>query len=461
MVESNQIEGVIVSVRGQVAEVEFLGQSPAPRHVLLLKDDPSVILEVYASSGPNKYYCLILLPTNKLYRGAIVVGTGRTLEIPVGEGLLGRVVDIFGDPVDGKGELPRTIRRPIYQTAPSYPNISTKKEILETGIKIIDIFCPFLKGGKMGLFGGAGVGKTILLTEILHNIVMLHRDREALAVFAGVGERSREGQELYENLSEMNFLGSTAMVFGQMGENPAMRYLTALAAATQAEYFRDEKKRDVLFFIDNVFRFAQAGNELSMLMDVIPSEDGYQPTLSSDMASFHERLVSTEDASVSTIEAVYVPADDILDQGLQAIFPYLDSVTILSREAYQQGFLPTVDILTSNSSALSPETAGDEHYQAALDGKKLIEKGVSLEHVVSLVGETELSRSDQLMYRRARKLRNYLTQNFFVVETQTGKQGKYVPLKTSISDIKGIISGLYDEIPEERFLYIGSVSEIK
>jgi F-type H+-transporting ATPase subunit beta len=292
-------------------------------------------------------------------------------------------------------------------------------------------------------------------------VVLREKSDRALAVFAGVGERVREGQELYESLREMKYLPSTALVFGQMGENPAVRYLTALAGATLSEYFRDVRQKDVLFFIDNVFRFAQAGNELSMLMNVIPSEDGYQPTLSSDMAAFHERLVPTDVAAISSVEAIYVPADDILDQGLQAIFPYLDSVVILSREAYQRGFLPTVDFLVSSSSALSPDSAGEEHYQTALEAVKLFEKQASLEHVVSLVGETELSLQNQILYRRARKLRLYMTQNFFVMESQTGRPGNYVPLKATIADVRRLLAGELDQVPEEKFRYIGSLKEIK
>lgn len=458
---NKQSDGIIVSVKGQVAEVEFAGPRPALHDILFLRDQPEVKMEVYASSGPRSFYCLLLLPGQQVGRGAPVVNGEQPLSVPVGEAVLGRVVDVFGRPVDGGPPLATTRSGPLYRAAPPYHQISTRKEILETGIKAVDLFCPFLKGGKMGLFGGAGVGKTILLTEILHNVVMRHRGKETVAVFAGVGERTREGQELYESLQEMKYLPSTTLVFGPMGENPAVRYLTAFAAAAHAEYFRDVESKDVLFFIDNVFRFAQAGNELSMLMNVIPSEDGYQPTLSSDMAAFHERLASTDRGSISTVEAIYVPADDILDQGLQAIFPYLDSVTILSREAYQQGFLPTIDLLNSTSSALSLETAGLRHYETARAALSLLEKGASLEHVVSLVGEAELSRPDQIIYRRAKKLRNFMTQNFFVTENQTGKAGAFVPLKTTINDAQKIIGGAFDKVTEEKFMYIGAAGDLK
>lgn len=454
-------EGIVIGVKGQVAEVAFTGPLPVLHDLLFLEGETAVKMEVYASAGPRSFYCLLLRPSRQVRRGARVLSSEQPLSVDSGVGVLGRVVDVFGQPVDGGPPLTATSPQPLYRVGPAYHQISTHKEILETGIKAVDLFCPFLKGGKMGLFGGAGVGKTILLTEILHNVVRRPQRKETVAVFAGVGERIREGQELYESLREMDFLRASTLVFGPMGENPAVRYLTAFAAVAHAEYFRDVQKKDVLFFIDNVFRFAQAGNELSMLMNVIPSEDGYQPTLSSDVAAFHERLASTERGAISAVEAIYVPADDILDQGLQAIFPYLDSVVILSREAYQQGFLPTIDLLNSTSSALSLEIAGLKHYETAREAISLLEKGTSLEHVVSLVGEAELSRPDQIVYRRAKKLRNYMTQNFFVAANQTGKAGVFVPLKTTLQDTQRILSGACDEVPEEKFMYIGAVSEIK
>ncbi len=466
--KDNHDEGKVISVVGQVAEVEFLGDKPSIHDLLTLESDPGVMLEVYSSSGSASFYCLVLLPTDQLFRGSMVVNTHQPVMLPVGEETLGRVIDCVGNPVDGKGPLKKGTTRTIYQDAPAYNRITTKREVLETGIKVIDLFCPLLKGGKMGLFGGAGVGKTILLTEILHNIVMLNKKgkdspdkREEISIFAGVGERTREGQELYASLEELGVLSRTALIFGPMGENPAVRFLTAFAAATEAEYFRDEAKKDVLLFIDNVFRFAQAGNEISMLMNTIPSEDGYQPTLSSDMAAFHERLVSTEDGVISTVEAIYIPADDILDQGLQAIFPYLDSAAVLSRDAYQQGYLPAIDILASSSSALNPATVGEEHYQAALKAQVLLKRAAGLEHVVSLVGEAELSHDDQLIYQRAKKLRNYMTQNFYVSSAQTGREGNFVPLETAIADIQKIMNGDYDGVFEEKFKFIGSLEDLK
>jgi len=312
----------------------------------------------------------------------------------------------------------------------------------------------------MGLFGGAGVGKTILLTEILHNIVGRTLS-SSVSIFAGIGERAREGLELYEALKLSGVMQNSSLIFGPMGENPAVRFLAAYSAATLAEYFRDEKKKNILFFIDNVYRFAQAGNELSVLTSTLPSEDGYQATLESEMADFHERLIPTNSAAITTIEAIYVPADDLLDHGVQAIFPYLESTVVLSRSLYQEGLLPAIDILNSTAASLNRNIVGDLHYESAIRAKTILKKAESLERIVSLVGESELSAEDQLVYRRAKKIRNYMTQRFFVAETQTGKKGVYVDIKTAVEDLKAIIEGICDHIPEDKLLYIGSISEIK
>lgn len=452
--------GIIKSVRGQIVEVEFAKQKPLIHDVVVLADDSSVMMEVYTSSKQSSFYCITLSDTGKIRRGARVVNTGKPILMAVGEALLGRVVDIFGRPLDSLGELKNTHKVPLYKEAPVYTDVSTHQEILETGIKVIDFFAPIVRGGKIGLFGGSGVGKTILLTEIIHNVVTLHKEKN-VSVFAGVGERTREGQELYEALGQGNVLPGVALVFGPMGENPAKRFLTAFSGVTVAEYFRDELSRDVLFFIDNVFRFAQAGNELSMLMNTIPSEDGYQPTLDSEMGAFHERLVSTKKNAITTVETVYMPNDDILDQGVQAIFPYLDSMVILSRVVYQEGRLPAIDILSSTSSALNPDTVGEKHYQTALACESLLKKAVSLERIVSLVGESELSPEDQLAFGRAKKVRNFMTQSFFVAEGQTGRTGVYVPLKTTIDDLSDILSGKYDDVPDEKFLYVASAKDTR
>lgn len=456
---SKGLTGRVVAIRGQVVEVEFSEDKPKVRDILILKGDPDVRLEVYASSGPDTFYCLSLSRTFKLYRGAEVINTQSPIIFPVGEELLGRVVDIFGRPIDAKGDISCSQGFPIHHQPVGIEKISTKPLLLQTGIKVLDIFAPLLKGGKMGLFGGAGVGKTILLTEILHNVI--ERDRgKSISVFAGIGERAREGLELYETLKKSGVMDHATLIFGPMGENPSVRFLAAFSAATLAEYFRDVAKKDVLFFIDNVFRFAQAGSEVSTLINNIPSEDGYQATLESEMANFHERLVATEVSAISTVEAIYVPADDLLDHGVQAIFPYLDSVVVLSRSLYQEGILPAVDVLATTSTSLNPYIVGDLHYETVIQAKAILKQAQRLERIVSLVGETELSVDDQNIYKRAQKIKNYMTQSFFVAEGQRGVKGTFVDLKTAIQDLSGIISGKYDEIPEEKFKFIGSISEI-
>lgn len=461
----NRNTGKIISIKGQIIEVEFQNDKPTLHDILILEMDETAKLQVYNSSGPSTFYCLSLTPTKKLFRGAKVLNTEKPIMTPVGLEVLGRVIDIFGEPSDGMGKIKKTKTMPIYKDVPPYSDIQTHQEILETGIKAIDLFSPFLKGGKIGLFGGAGVGKTMLLTEIIHNVIILHNKnlpagRQGVSVFAGVGERIREGHELYETLKEKEVLPSVSLVFGPMGENPAVRFLTGFTAVTIAESFRDDLKKDVLFFIDNVFRFAQAGNELSQLMNTIPSEDGYQATLESEMASFHERLISTKNGAISTIEAIYVPNDDILDQGVQAIFPYLDSSVILSRTVYQQGILPAIDVLSSTSSALYPQLIGDLHYETTLKAQNLLKKAVALDRIVSLVGESELSHDDQIVYQRAKRLRNFMTQSFFVAEGQSGRQGIYVPREQTVEDVSKIIDGTYDNISDDKFLYIGSAKEI-
>jgi F-type H+-transporting ATPase subunit beta len=451
--------GKVKSIRGQIVEVEFLATAPNISDILVLEDDPSVKMQVYSSSDVSSYFCLLLSTTGNIARGSRVVNTHRPLSIGVGEAVLGRVIDLFGNAVDSGGVIPYAEERPIHRNTQNYSNIVTRQEILETGIKTIDLFCPLIKGGKLGLFGGAGVGKTVLLTEIIHNVITLRKEK-SISVFAGVGERIREGQELYEALAEGGVLPSVSLIFGPMSENSVIRFLTGYAAVTQAEYFRDDKGMDVLFFIDNIFRFAQAGNELSLLMNTIPSEDGYQATLVSEMASFHERLVSTEKNFISSIEAIYIPNDDILDQAVQSVLPYLDSSAVISRSIYQEGLLPAIDILSSTSSILNPEIVGEEHYSTATQAQSLLKKSVALERIVSLVGESELSNADRVTYDRAKKLRNYMTQNFFVTENQTGKKGAYVPLATTVSDVAAILEGKFDGVNAQKFLYIGSLSEI-
>lgn len=457
------MKGKIVSINGHVVEVSFMTQMPAINDVLFSEEDQSIMLQVYASTDRGNYFCLLLTTTNQIYRGQTVINSGKPLLFPVGETVLGRVVDLFGKPHDNGGELKNPVLKPIFSPITDYNELSTTLEVLETGIKAIDFFAPMLKGGKAGLFGGAGVGKTMLLTEIIHNIVQLTRttdNTKNISIFAGIGERSREGQELYESVKDSGVLPYSTLILGPMGENPTNRFLTAYAAATAAEYFRDTAQKNVLFFVDNIFRFAQAGNELSLLMRTLPSEDGYQATLDSEMANFHERLLPTKNNSITTIETVYVPNDDILDQGVQSVFPYLDSMLYFSRQIYQEGRMPAIDLISSTSSGLSPDVVGETHYTVVLEALSLLKKSLSLEHIVSLVGESELTADDKIIYLRAKKLRNYMTQSFFVASTQTGRPGTYVPAKATVKDVKRIIDGEFDAVSEEKFMYIGTLEEI-
>lgn len=452
--------GKIIGIQGQIIEVEFKGREPNIHDILVLEEDKNIKMQVAMPSGPSSFFCLSLYSTDKLYRGLKVINTKKPILIPTGSGVLGRAMNIFGEPIDGLGPIQKEGEKPIYAEGLDYSEIVKHEEILETGIKAIDFLSPMIRGGKIGLFGGAGVGKTVLLTEIIHNVVVLHKGK-GVSVFAGVGERIREGHELYETLAEKEVLPSVSLVLGTMGENPAIRFLTGYTAVALAEYFRDSLKKDVLFFIDNVFRFAQAGQELSVLMNTIPSEDGYQATLTSEMASFHERLVSNIDNSITSIEAIYIPNDDILDQGVQAIFPYLDSSVVLSRNIYQEGLLPAIDLLSSSSANLNPTTVGQLHYEVALKALNLLKQATSLDRIVSLVGESELSPTDQLIYERAKKLRNFMTQNFFVTENQTGRKGVYVSRETTVNDVNDLLNGKYDDITDDKFSFIGSIKEIK
>ncbi|MDO8335487.1 MAG: F0F1 ATP synthase subunit beta [Candidatus Saccharibacteria bacterium] len=454
------MDGKVIAVLGQIIEVEFAnGKTPKIHDVLTLLDDPKVSMEVYTSAGLNSYYCLLLSSSPKLARGKEVINSHSPIKIPVGSSTLGRAIDIFGKAVDGKAEIKTEELMPIFNKGVEFDNVVTPSELLETGIKAIDFFCPILKGGKVGLFGGAGVGKTTILTEIIHNVVILHKD-ESVSVFSGVGERIREGKELYETLEESGVLPSIALIFGQMAENPAVRFRTAFAGATLAEYFRDKMGKNVLFFIDNVFRFAQAGYELATDMSTIPGEGGYQATLYSEMGQFHERLVSSDTGSITSIEAVYVPSDDMTDFGVQAVFPYLDSNVVLSRDIYQEGRFPSINLLASTSTALNVDTVGEKHYKTFIEAQSLLKKASQLERIVSLIGESELSAQDQLVYRRYRLLLNYMTQNFFVMEAQSGHKGAYIKREDTINDVALILQGKYDTYQPEKMLNIGLLSEI-
>ncbi|MEX0617057.1 MAG: F0F1 ATP synthase subunit beta [Candidatus Woykebacteria bacterium] len=448
--------GRIRSVKGDVVEVEFLEEKPGRLEILNFKDDPSTILEVYSVDLNNIATCICFRGIEKLYRGGEVLRSGESIKVPVGSEVLGRLLDCFGNPQDSHGPVQSQNYSNIYKASPSYSEVSSKKEILETGIKVIDFFTPFRKGGKIGLFGGAGVGKTVLLTELMYNVATYHKGK---SVFAGVGERIREGHELYELISSRGILGSVGLVFGQMNENAAIRFRVGYSALTIAENFRDEGE-DVLFFVDNFYRFIQAGNEISSLLNTIPSEDGYQATLSSDVGSFQERLVPTKRGSITSVQAVYVPADDLTDSGVQAALPYYDSVIILSRQVSEEGRHPSVDILNSSSSLIDPIAVGYDHYEAVLEAERLIKRFSDLDRLVSIVGEAELAPDDRALYHRAKKLLNYMTQDLFVVSDATGEHGKYVKRDKVVQDVKEIISGKLDQIPDEKFSYIKDLDDL-
>lgn len=454
----------VIAILSQVVEVEFSNYQPSLYEMIKSEDD-LIEAMVYSSSTVGRYFCLILKGGWLIRRGSRLYATGQPLRIPVGDQVLGKVMNIFGDAMDGKmTNLDHRKSWSIYSSRQPDVLPEEEDEIWETGIKIIDFFAPLVKGRKMGLFGGAGVGKTLLLTEIMHNIVTLpsvgknEKKRQSVSVFTGVGERAREGYELYQELKDRKLLDSVSLIFGTMGDNAAVRFLTALAGTTVAEHFRDEEKKDVLFFVDNSFRLAQAGAELSTLTNTIPSEDGYQPDLASQMADFHKRLSSTQNGVISAIEAIYVPADDMLDLGVQSIMKYLDSTVVLSRDVYQQGFLPAIDILASSSTALFPGIVGDDHFNAVTRAKRMLRQAASLERMVSLVGEAELSEENQLTYQRSQRLKAYMTQPFFVVEAQTGKKGEYVKVTNTVKDVIAIMDGKYDEIEVSEIMFKGTLS---
>jgi F-type H+-transporting ATPase subunit beta len=462
-----QITGVIQAVNGELVEILFSDSIPTIGMILSPTDNPKVMIQLTASVGPKLFTGILLAGKHVITRGITLVPVSKELTIPVGKEILGRVMNIFGQAIDGKPEFPTTLaQRAIMQNSPSYHDTTANKTIWETGIKSIDFFAPLVQGGKLGLFGGAGVGKTVLLSEIIHNILTISQPekktekinpRNRVSVFAGVGERIREGKELVEELGNRCVLDHVALLFGPMGNNAAIRFLTAMAAVSVAEYFRDEEGDDVLFFIDNVFRFAQAGSELSVLTKSIPSEEGYQASLTSEMAGFHERLSSRKSSIVSSVEAIYVPSDDLTDPGVQEVLPYLDSTITLSRDIYQEGRLPAIDLLASHSTIMSPTMVGDDHYNAVIRAQRILKKAQALERMVALVGVEELSQDNQRVYRQAAMIQNYMTQPFFVMERQTGQKGEYVPLKTTIADVTCILDGVCDKFEPESLKNLGSI----
>ena len=454
-----KIKGVIKSIVNSIVEIEFLEGQPGVHEMVILEDDPSIQIEVLQGAGKHMVYGLVYEGYETIARGDVVVATGHMFEVPVGSELLGRVIDIFGKTMEGEA-MKTDEKHSIFRASPELDDTIAPTKVLETGIKAIDFFAPLLEGGKLGLFGGAGVGKTILLTEIIHNVVVLSNEKN-VSVFTGVGERAREGQELYQSLKDNDVLKNVALLFGQMGESPAVRFRAALAGVTIAEYLRDTKKKNVLFFIDNIFRFAQAGYELSTLMNSIPSEGGYQPTLLSEMADLHERLVSTKNGNMTTIETVFVPSDDLTDQAVQAIYPYLDSTIVLSRSVFQEGRFPAIDIMSSTSTGLTADIVGEQHAKTVRQAQSVLKQALALDRIVFLVGESELSADDKIMYKRAKLIKNYMTQPFSVSEGQTGKKGAYVRVAETVKDVAMILAGDCDDYDPSLFLHQGTIQSIK
>ena len=456
----NQHIGTVVQVIGPVLDIRFEeGQLPNLLNAIELElNGKKLVAEVAQEIGDNVVRCIAMSSTDGLQRGAQAVDTGKSITVPVGEGCLGRIFNLLGDPIDDR-PMPENIdaRWPIHREAPSYEEQETGTEILETGIKVVDLICPYAKGGKIGLFGGAGVGKTVLIQELIYNIATEHN---GYSVFTGVGERTREGNDLYGEMTESGVINKTALVYGQMNEPPGARMRVALSGLTMAEYFRDVKNQDVLLFIDNIFRFTQAGSEVSALLGRMPSAVGYQPTLATEMGALQERITSTRKGSITSVQAVYVPADDLTDPAPATTFTHLDATTVLSRDIASQGIYPAVDPLDSTSRILSPEVVGQEHYEIARAVQKVLQRYKELQDIIAIMGMDELSEEDKRTVSRARKVQRFLSQSFHVAEQFTGMPGQYVPLKETLRGFKMILSGECDELPESAFLFAGTIDDV-
>ena len=451
--------GTVIQVIGPVLDIRFAdNQLPALLNAIEVPvNGKTVIAEVAQHIGDNVVRCIAMGSTDGLQRGVEAVDTGAAISVPVGEECLGRVFNLLGDPIDN-GPAPQASERwPIHRPAPAYEDQQPATEILETGIKVIDLICPYAKGGKIGLFGGAGVGKTVLIQELINNVAKQHG---GISVFTGVGERTREGNDLYREMIESGVLGKTAMVYGQMNEPPGARMRVGLSGLTMAEYFRDVKHQDVLLFIDNIFRFTQAGSEVSALLGRMPSAVGYQPTLATEMGALQERITSTKNGSITSVQAVYVPADDLTDPAPATTFAHLDATTVLDRGISSLGIYPAVDPLDSTSRILSPEILGQEHYDTARAVQSILQRYKELQDIIAIMGMDELSEEDKIIVNRARKVQYFLSQPFEVAEQFTGYTGKYVPLKESIRSFKEIIEGRHDHIPESYFLFKGSIDDV-
>ena len=452
-------KGTVVQIMGPVLDIRFEeDQLPSLLNAIEVPNgDKTIIAEVAQHIGDNVVRCIAMSSTDGLQRGTEVTDTGAPISVPVGEECLGRVFNLLGQPIDNKPDVATQERWPIHRPAPSYEEQQPATEILETGIKVIDLICPYAKGGKIGLFGGAGVGKTVLIQELIYNIATAHN---GYSVFTGVGERTREGNDLYNEMTESGVISKTAMVFGQMNEPPGARMRVGLSGLTMAEYFRDVKHQDMLLFIDNIFRFTQAGSEVSALLGRMPSAVGYQPTLATEMGALQERITSTKDGSITSVQAVYVPADDLTDPAPATTFAHLDATTVLDRGIASLGIYPAVDPLDSTSRILSPEIVGREHYETARAVQSILQRYKELQDIIAIMGMDELSDEDKLTVNRARKVQRFLSQPFHVAEQFTGYKGKYVPLKETIRSFKEIIEGKHDDIPESYFLFAGSIDEV-
>ena len=453
-------EGTIVQIIGPVIDVKFEdGALPEIYYALEIFNDEGqkTTVEVQQLLGENTVRTVAMSSTDGLRRGMKVINTGNPIKVPVGKGILGRILNVLGEPVDNAGEVQCEDKFPIHRPSPKLTEQNTDIQILETGIKVIDLLMPYQKGGKIGLFGGAGVGKTVLIMELIHNIAAEH---DGVSVFGGVGERTREGNDLYNEMKESGVLDKVALIYGQMNEPPGARMRVGLSTLTCAEYFRDVTKQDVLLFIDNIFRFVQAGSEVSALLGRMPSAVGYQPTLSQEVGELQERITSTKDGSITSVQAIYVPADDLTDPAPATTFTHLDASTVLSRNIASLGIYPAADPLESSSRALDPHIIGDEHYGVAKKVLEILQKYKDLQDIIAILGMDELSEEDKLTVNRARKIQKFLSQPFFVAEQFSGVKGKYVKLEDSIKGFKGIIEGKYDDIPEQAFYMVGTIEDV-
>lgn len=451
-------EGKIIAIRGVIIDVKFPEDKTPQVYNALVVEANKLVLETELVLAPGHIRALAMGSTDGLKRGMVVKNIGRPIEVPVGEKTLGRIFNVLGEPIDEKANIGEALRESIHKQAPSLAQQSVEQEVFETGIKVIDLIAPFIKGGKVAVFGGAGTGKTVLIQEMIHNVAKEHG---GVSVFAGVGERSREGNDLWLEMKATKVIEKTVLVFGQMNEPPGNRLRVALASITMAEYFRDQKSMDVLLFIDNIFRFAQAGSEVSALLGRIPSAVGYQPTLASEMAALEERITSTNRGSITSIQAVYVPADDYTDPAPVATFSHLDASLSLERSLAEQALYPAIDPLTSSSRALDTEIVGEEHYQVARQVLKTLQRYKDLQDIIAILGMEELSEEDKLTVQRARKIQRFLTQPMAVAEPFTGRSGKYVKIEDTVRGFKEILEGKHDSKPEMNFYMVGGIEEVK